>query len=202
MLGDFAKKGYFTYAGLGNKGDAKFSSGECAMFTGSSGAQATLRKLGKFDYSVNFLPYHDDLKGAPQNSIIGGATLWVLAQKDKSSYKGIAKFFSYLSSTEVQAKWHQQTGYAPITNAAYDATQASGYYKENPGTDVSVRQLNYKTPTANSKGLRFGNFVQGRQVIEEEMEQVFAGKKDAKAALDDAVKRANDILDKFAAANK
>jgi sn-glycerol 3-phosphate transport system substrate-binding protein len=202
MLGDFAKKGYFTYAGLGNKGDAKFSSGECAMFTGSSGAQATLRKLGKFDYSVNFLPYHDDLKGAPQNSIIGGATLWVLAQKDKSSYKGIAKFFTYLSSTEVQAKWHQQTGYAPITNAAYDATQASGYYKENPGTDVSVRQLNYKTPTANSKGLRFGNFVQGRQVIEEEMEQVFAGKKDAKAALDDAVKRANDILDKFAAANK
>jgi len=202
MLGDFAKKGYFTYAGLGNKGDAKFSSGECAMFTGSSGAQATLRKLGKFDYSVNFLPYHDDVAGAPQNSIIGGATLWVLTQKDKSVYKGIAKFFTYLSSTEVQAKWHQQTGYAPITNAAYDATKASGYYEKFPGTDMSVRQLNNKTPTANSKGLRFGNFVQGRQVIEEEMEAVFAGKKDAKAALDEAVKRANDILDKFAAANK
>ncbi len=202
MLGDFAKKGYFTYAGLGNKGDAKFSSGECAMFTGSSGAQATLRKLGKFEYSVNFLPYHDDVKGAPQNSIIGGATLWVLTQKDTSSYKGIAKFFSYLSSPEVQAKWHQDTGYAPITNSAYEATKKAGYYQQNPGTETAVLQLNHKTPTANSKGLRFGNFVQGRAVIEEEMEAVFAGKKDAKTALDDAVKRANDILEKFAAANK
>jgi len=59
-----------------------------------------------------------------------------------------------------------------------------------------------KPPTGNSKGLRFGNFVQGREVIEEEMEAVFAGKKDAKAALDEAVKRGNEILRKFEAANK
>jgi len=202
MLGDFVKKGYFTYAGLGNKGDAKFASGDCAMFTGSSGAQANIRKLNKFAFSVNYLPYHDDIKGAPQNSIIGGATLWVLSQKDKSVYKGIAKFFTYLSSVEVQAKWHQQTGYAPITNAAFEATQKSGFYKEFPGMDVAVRQLNYKKPTANSKGLRFGNFVQGRQVIEEEMEAVFAGKKDAKTAMNDAVKRGNDILTQFQKANR
>jgi sn-glycerol 3-phosphate transport system substrate-binding protein len=202
MLGDFVKKGYFTYAGLGNKGDAKFASGECAMFTGSSGAQANIKKLDKFPFSVNFLPYHDEIKGAPQNSIIGGATLWVLTQKDKSVYKGIAKFFTYLSSVDVQVKWHEQTGYAPITNAAYEATKKSGFYEQNPGTDVSVRQLNYKKPTANSKGLRFGNFVQGRQVIEEEMEAVFAGKKDAKTAMNDAVKRGNDILIQFQKANK
>ncbi len=202
MLGDFVKKGYFTYAGLGNKGDAKFASGDCAMFTGSSGARANIKKLDKFAFSVNFLPYHDDVKGAPQNSIIGGATLWVLSQKDPKVYRGIAKFFTYLSSVEVQAKWHQQTGYAPITNAAYDATKAAGFYTANPGTDIQVRQLNYKAPTANSKGLRFGNFVQGRKVIEEEMEAVFAGKKDAKTAMNDAVKRGNEILEQFQAANK
>jgi len=59
-----------------------------------------------------------------------------------------------------------------------------------------------KPATANSKGLRFGNFVQGREVIEEELEAVFAGKKAAKPALDDAVRRGNDILRKFQAANK
>jgi len=197
MLGDFVKKGWFTYAGLGNKGDAKFASGECAMFTGSSGAQANIKKLNKFAFSVNFLPYHDDIKGAPQNSIIGGATLWVLTQKDKNLYKGIAKFFTYLSSVDVQVKWHEQTGYAPITKAAYEAAKKAGFYEQNPGTDVSVRQLNYKAPTANSKGLRFGNFVQGRQVIEEEMEAVFAGKKDAKTAMNEAVKRGNAILEQF-----
>ena len=126
----------------------------------------------------------------------------MLSQKDKKVYAGIAKFFTYLSSVEVQAKWHQQTGYAPITNAAYDATKAAGFYTENPGTDIQVRQLNYKAPTANSKGLRFGNFVQGRKVIEEEMEAVFAGKKDAKTAMNDAVKRGNEILEQFQAANK
>jgi sn-glycerol 3-phosphate transport system substrate-binding protein len=202
MLADFAKKGWFTYSGRRNEGEARFFSGECAMLTSSSAAQANIRKNAKFDFSVNFLPYNDEIKGAPQNSIIGGATLWVMSGKKPQEYKGITKFFSYISSTDVQASWHQSTGYVPITNAAYEVTKKAGYYEKNPGTDVAIRQLNNKTPTPNSKGLRFGNYVQGREVIEEEMEAVFAGKKDAKQAMDDAVRRGNDILRRFEAANK
>ena len=202
MLGDFAKQGWFTYAGRTNQGDAKFSSGECAMFSGSAGAQAGIKKAAKFDWSVNFIPYHDDVKGAPQNSIIGGASLWVMGGKKPAEYKGVAKFLAYLSKPEVQMDWHTATGYVPITMASYEMTRKSGFYDKNPGSDVAVKELTNKPPTANSKGLRFGNFVQGREVIEEELENVFAGKKDAKTALDDAVKRGNEILRKFAAANK
>jgi sn-glycerol 3-phosphate transport system substrate-binding protein len=202
MLADFAKKGWFTYSGRRNEAEARFFSGECAIVTSSSAAQANIRKNAKFDFSVNFLPYNDEIKGAPQNSIIGGATLWVMSGKKPQEYKGVTKFFSYISSTDVQASWHQSTGYVPITNAAYDVTKKAGYYEKNPGTDVAIRQLNNKAPTPNSKGLRFGNYVQGREVIEEEMEAVFAGKKDAKQAMDDAVRRGNEILRKFEAANK
>jgi sn-glycerol 3-phosphate transport system substrate-binding protein len=202
MLADFAKHGWFTYSGRTNQAEARFFSGECAMLTSSSGAQANIRRNAKFDFSVNFLPYHDDIKGAPQNSIIGGATLWVMSGKKAPEYKGVTKFFSYLSSTEVQAAWHKATGYVPITNAAYAATRKEGYYEKVPGADVAVRQLTNKPPTPNSKGLRFGNYVQGREVIEEEMEAVFSGKKDAKTAMDDAVKRGNDILRRFEAANR
>jgi sn-glycerol 3-phosphate transport system substrate-binding protein len=202
MLADFAKQGWFTYSGRTNQAEARFFSGECAMLTSSSGAQANIRRNAKFDFSVNFLPYHDDIKGAPQNSIIGGATLWVMSGKKPAEYKGVTKFFSYLSSTDVQAGWHKATGYVPITNAAYEATRKEGYYEKVPGADMAVRQLTNKPPTANSKGLRFGNYVQGREVIEEEMEAVFSGKKDAKTALDDAVRRGNDILRRFEAANK
>jgi len=202
MLAGFAKNGWFTYSGRRNEAEAKFFSGECAMLTSSSAAQANIRRNAKFPFSVNFLPYNDGIKGAPQNSIIGGATLWVMTGKKPVEYKGIAKFFSYLSRTDVQAKWHQETGYVPITNAAYDVTKKSGFYEKNPGTDIANRQLANKAPTANSKGLRFGNFVQGREVIEEELEQVFAGKKDAKSALDSAVKRGNEILRRFESANK
>ncbi len=202
MLGDMAKQGMFTYAGRTNQGDAKFSSGECAMFSGSAGAQAGIKKAAKFDWSINFIPYHDDVKGAPQNSIIGGASLWVMGGKKPAEYKGVAKFFAFLSQPEVQMAWHTSTGYVPITKAAYELTRKSGFYDKNPGADMPVRQLTNKPPTANSKGLRFGNFVQGREVIEEEMEAVFAGSKDAKTAMNDAVKRGNEVLRRFQAANK
>jgi sn-glycerol 3-phosphate transport system substrate-binding protein len=202
MLVDFAKNGWFTYAGRKNEAEAKFFSGECAMLTSSSGAQANIRKNAKFDFSVNFLPYHDEIKGAPQNSIIGGASLWVMSGKKPEEYKGVAKFFSYLSQPELQVQWHEATGYVPITNAAYELAKKQGYYQKVPGADVAIKQLTYKAPTPNSKGLRFGNFVQGREVIEEELEAAFAGKKDAKTALDDAVRRGNELLRRFEAANK
>ena len=202
MLADMSKKGLFTYAGRTNQGDAKFSSGECAMFSGSTGAQAGIRKAAKFDWSINFIPYHDDVKGAPQNSIIGGASLWVMGGKKAPEYRGVAKFFSFLSRPEVQMDWHVKTGYVPITQAAYEMTRKSGFYKQDPGAELAVKQLTNKPPTSNSKGLRFGNFVQGREVIEEELEAAFAGRKDAKTAMDDAVKRGNDVLRKFEAANK
>ncbi|MBI2753492.1 MAG: sn-glycerol-3-phosphate ABC transporter substrate-binding protein UgpB [Betaproteobacteria bacterium] len=202
MLGDLAKKGEFTYAGRQNQAEAKFASGECAMLTSSAGAQGTIRRTAKFAWSINFIPYHDDVKGAPQNSIIGGASVWVMGGKKPEEYKGVAKFFAFLSRPEIQMEWHTGTGYVPITMAAYELTRKSGYYDKNPGADMPVKQLTLHNPTANSKGLRFGNFVQGREVIEEEMEAVFAGKKDAKTALDDAVRRGNEILRKFEAANK
>ena len=200
MLGELAKKGMFTYAGRTNQGDGKFASGECAMVTASAGAQATFRKNSKLDWSINFMPYYDDVTGAPQNSIIGGASLWVMGGKKPPEYKGVAKFFAFLSRPEVQMEWHVGTGYVPITLAAYELTRKSGFYDKNPGADMPVKQLTHKPPTPNSKGLRFGNFVQGREVIEEELEAVFAGRKDAKAALDEAVKRGNEVLRKFEAA--
>ena len=167
---------------------------------GSAGGFAQAMKDVRF--GIAMLPYYADVKGAPQNSIIGGATLWVLTGKPKDEYKGVAKFFSYLSSPDVQSKWHMQTGYVPITKAAYQHTRAQGFYDKFPGRDVAVEQLNLKTPTDNSKGLRIGNFVQIRDVMDEELEAVWAGQKTAKQALDAAVERGNKLLADFARANK
>ena len=172
------------------------------MATISAGALGATIKANKTDWELSFLPYHDDVKGAPQNSIIGGASLWVMSGRKAAEYKGVAKFFNFLSQPDIQMEWHIKTGYVPITKAAYELTRSSGFYDKNPGRDTAVRQLTNKPPTANSKGLRFGNFVQGRTVIEEELEAAFAGRKSAKAALDDAVRRGNEILRQFEAANK
>lgn len=201
MLADLAKRGMFTYVGRGSQGDGTFASGECAMATLSTGAQGLVRQQAKFKWSVHFLPYWDDVKGAPQNSIIGGASFWVMGGKTPNVYKGVAEFFHFLSTPQVQMDWHVFTGYLPITTAAYELTKKSGYYEKNPGAEVAIKQMNNKPPTANSKGLRFGNYVQGREAIEEEMEAAIGGKMDAKSALDEAVKRGNELLRKFQAAN-
>ena len=196
-LKEWNSKGYFSYAGRRNEAEAKFYSGECAMLTSSSAAQANINRNAKFKYAVSMLPYYADVQGAPQNTIIGGASLWVMAGKKPDEYKGVAKFLTYIAEPKRQAQWHQQTGYLPITPVAYDLTKSAGFYDKNPGTDISVRQMTGKAPTPNSKGLRFGGFVQIRDMFEEEMENMLAGKKDAKAALDSAVARGNEMLRRF-----
>jgi sn-glycerol 3-phosphate transport system substrate-binding protein len=198
---DWIKKGYFVYGGRKNEPEAKFYSGECAMMTTSSAAYATIRQQAKFKFAESTLPYYADVQGAPQNTIIGGASLWVLSGKKKEEYKGVAKFFTFLSQPDVAAEFAQLTGYVPITVAAYELTKKSGFYDKNPGTDVAVQQLIVKT-TANSRGVRAGNLPQIRDVIDEELEAVWAGKKTAKQALDEAVKRGNEIIDRFNRANK
>ena len=200
-LENMAKQGLFVYKGRNNTPDATFPSGECAMITASAGLLGAIKKNAKFDYGVATLPYYADVTGAPQNTVIGGGSLWVMAGKPADHYKGIAEFFKYLSSPEVQAASHQRTGYLPITTAAFKLTESEGFYKKNPGADVAVNQMIRKT-TDKSRGIRLGNFLQIRTIVDEELEQVWAGKKTAKQALDEAVKRGNEQLARFQAANK
>ena len=200
-LANLSKQGLFHYKGRAGAADPSFVSGECAMYTGSSAAYGNIKRNGKFASGIAPLPYYPDVNGAPQNTVIGGASLWVMSGKKAEEYKGVAAFFDHLSKADVQAKSHQQTGYLPITMSAYEMTEKSGFYKQNPGTDVSVNQMLRKT-TDKSRGIRLGNFVQIRAIVDEELEQVWAGKKSAKEALDTAVKRGNEQLERFEKANK
>jgi len=203
MLADWSKDKRFVYGGREGKSTALVTSGECAMHIASSGSASAIEAaLGKDKVGIAMMPYSPEVKAEPQNSIIGGATLWVLQGRPAAEYKGVAKFMSFLSGAEVQAQWHQQTGYVPITLAAAKLTEEAGFYKKNPGRDIAVKELTLHQPTENSKGLRIGNFPQIRDVVDEELELVWSGKKDAKAALDEAVKRGNELLRRFEAANK
>jgi sn-glycerol 3-phosphate transport system substrate-binding protein len=200
-LANMAKSGLFVYKGRNNAADATFVSGECAMVTGSSALSGSVKRNSKFAAGIGTLPYYPDVPGAPQNTVIGGASLWVMSGKKPEEYKGIGQFFNYLSQPEVAAKSHQRTGYLPVTKASFELTEKSGFYKQNPGYDVSVNQMVRKT-TDKSRGVRLGNFVQIRTIIDEELEGVWRGAKQPKEALDEAVKRGNEQLERFQKANK
>ena len=201
QLADWQTTKVFDYSGRATAAEPRFQNGECGIFIGSSATRADIRANSKFEIGYGMLPYWPDVEGAPQNTIIGGATLWVLRDRPREEYKGVAKFFAFLSKPEVQAAWHRNTGYLPITRAAFDLTRAQGFYDRNPGAAISIEQMTLKPPTENSKGLRLGSFVLIRDVIDDELEQAFSGKKSAQGALDSAVERGNRLLRQFERSN-
>ncbi|MEI4262660.1 sn-glycerol-3-phosphate ABC transporter substrate-binding protein UgpB [Roseovarius sp. D0-M9] len=200
-IADSQAEGTFQYGGRRGDSLPLFASGECAMWMNSSAYYAGIKEQADFEFGQAMLPLNSDVAEQPQNSIIGGATLWVLEGHDAEEYQGVAEFFNYMSRSEVQADWHQSTGYVPITTAAYELSQEQGFYEQEPGTDTAIKQLSLNEPTENSKGLRFGNFVQIRDIINEELEDLWAGNQSAAEALAEAAARGNTLLRNFEDAN-
>lgn len=192
-IADLAKDGTFKYGGRTSEAKNIFLSGECGILTESSGGLGDIVKSG-MNYGIGQLPYDSDAPGAPQNTIPGGASLWVFGGKSDETYKGVAAFFQYLSQTDVQEYLHQTSGYLPVTMAAYEATKASGFYDKNPGRETPITQMMGKPPTENSKGVRLVNLPQVRDIENEEFEKMLAGQQTAQQALDNAVERGNAAI--------
>ncbi|TFG81441.1 MAG: sn-glycerol-3-phosphate ABC transporter substrate-binding protein UgpB [Spirochaetales bacterium] len=197
-----SKDKVFIYGGRENKANPLFTSGQVGMHFESIGGYANFKNTCKFDFGVARLPYYPEVAGAPQNSIIGGASLWVFGGKSKNEYKGIAEFFTFLSTPEIQALWHQNTGYLPITTAAYELTKSQGFYVTNPGPEIAIKQLLNKAPTKNSMGIRFGNFASIREVEDQTWEDILAGKISVKDGLARMVLYGNAQLREFQRLNK
>lgn len=202
VLTSWHKAEYYTYSGRTDEGEKRFARGECAILAASSSRQGDMRRAAKFDWEVAQLPHYDDFAGAPHHTLIGGAGLWAMAGKKQDEYRASAKFLGYLVQPEVQAEWHQTTGYVPVTTAAYELTKKSGFYTKHPGEEVAVKQLLIHGPSKDSRGIRIGHFPEIRAIIEEELEQAWAGKKTPKDVLDHAVERGNALLRKFELANR
>jgi sn-glycerol 3-phosphate transport system substrate-binding protein len=192
-IADLAADDTFRYGGRTSEAKQLFLSGECAIMTESSGGLGDVLNSG-MNYGLGQLPYYPEAEGAPQNTIPGGASLWVFAGKSDEEYAGVAAFFDFLSQTEIQARLHQVSGYLPVTMAAYEATKESGFYEENPGREIPITQMMGKEPTANSRGIRLVNMPQVRDIQNEEFEKMLAGEQDAQTALNNAVERANAAI--------
>ncbi len=192
-IADLAKDGTFRYGGRVSEGKQLFLSGECGILNESSGGLGDIVKSG-MNFGTGQLPYEPEAKNAPQNTIPGGASLWVFAGKTDEKYKGIAAFFNFLSKTEIQSRLHQVSGYLPVTLAAYEDTKKSGFYEKNPAREIPIKQMMGKAPTENSKGVRLVNLPQVRDIENEEFENMLAGKQTAQETLDKIVERGNAAI--------
>ncbi|HEV8441585.1 MAG TPA: sn-glycerol-3-phosphate ABC transporter substrate-binding protein UgpB [Methylomirabilota bacterium] len=201
QLAAWQKDNIYSYGGRAGTADPKFVSGECAMYIQSSALIGGFTKGVKFGWATGQLP-HWGPPYAKATSIIGGATLWVMKGKPAAENRGTAQFLKFIADTNQQMWWHVTTGYLAISNTAVKNLEAGYHFKRNPDQFTAFAQLTKGKATSNSQGIRLGNFVQIRDVIEAELENIFAGKKTAKQGLDDATAKSNEILKDFAAQNK
>jgi len=195
MLASWRKSGYFTYLGRADEAEQRFAAGECMVLTSSSASYAELRERARFEVGVAPLPYFDDFDAAPQNTLVRGSALWVLAGRGGAAETaGVARFVDFLSRADVQAEWHQRTGNVPLTRIAYELTRAQGFYRKQPGYEVAVRQVVIRNPTPESGDSRLGALPRIRVIANEELESVWNGGKTPLEALNAAVERGNDLL--------
>ena len=172
-----------------------FFSGRCATVVLSTAWQGTLERDATFEWGAAPLLHESDLDR--KNSTIGGATFWTLKGHNAEEYKGVAAFFSYLATPDVQIAYSKATGYVPVTTSAYAKMKAEGFFKEKPGREVPILSLKWTPTTKNSWGTRFGNWVQARKAIGAELENALAGTKTVEQAFNDAVRRGNESLRQF-----
>jgi sn-glycerol 3-phosphate transport system substrate-binding protein len=220
-LAGWQKDNIYSYGGRAGTADPKFVNGDCGIYIQSSALISGFTRSIKYDWGTGELPHW----GAPYKkatSIIGGATLWVLKGKPQAEYRGVARFLDFLSKPEQQMWWHVNTGYLAISNTAVRNLEQGYHFVKNPKQYTAFAQLTglpatapaamkdkkaappkaERVATPNSSGLRLGNFVQIRDAVEAELENVFGGKKPVKQGLDDAVAKSNALLKEFAATNK
>lgn len=194
-LSKWMNDGVLQIAGQGLSPEQLFTSGTCATYIASTAAHAGIESGAKFDWSATYMPHEEGVE--PKNSTIGGGALWVLKGKTDEEYAGAAAFIDYVASPETQVWWSKATGYVPVTNAAYDALKTQGYFNDHPTREIAILQLSRGTPTDNSRGFRFGNHNQSMQILVEEIQGVWTGQKSPQEALDNAVRRGNEILRQY-----
>ncbi len=195
-VAEWQQKGFFQYAGRFSEEPEKlFASEKCAMLFQGANRLPLINRQADFPIGVGYMPYWNKFTKAPHNLNIGGSSLWVFKGFSEKEYRGVVQFFEYISSTEIQAFWHQKTGYLPITDAAYYLTKKKGFYKNNPAAEIAVLEVMNKPPTAYTRGIRLPNYMNVRDVIIDHLEKAFDCQLPAKEALDQAVIEGNKLLE-------
>ena len=187
-------------AATGATSQDTFAQNICTFYFGSIASHSSvhLKAVEGLNWNVAMLPIYAGTER--RNSVVGGASLWVLSGKSEAEYRGAAEYMKFVALPE-QEKWFiANTGYIPVTKTAFDELTAEGFYNDAPfkGREVAMKQLTFTEPGPLTRGYRLGSMIQTRAEWKSEVEAAFNGQKTMQEALDTAVERSNAMLAKFA----
>ncbi|MFV0284016.1 MAG: extracellular solute-binding protein [Castellaniella sp.] len=175
----------------GTKSISRFAQGECAVLMSSSGHIGEFLTRRSLRYAVSGLPYYPEVTRKPGNPFISGAGLWVM-KSEKSVTDATVAFLGWLSQPEQAARWYQQTGFLPLTQAAFDATPSSYYAKLGQWRDLVAVYSNKAALTA--QGFRIHNYPAIRTRFQKILDSALSGQQPAVTALNAASAEANRLV--------
>ncbi len=192
---DLVEKDVVAYGGREYSANQDFLAGEVAMLIQSTSSLSSIMESANFEVGTTFLPRFEG-QGIG-NSVIGGASLWVMQGHSDEEYAAVVEFFKYLSKTDVTIQWHKDTGYFPSTNAAVKTLMDDRWFSDNPNYLTAFLQVlsGVQSPAAN--GVLLGNFVEIRDIVDTAVEEAFTGALTAEEALDKADEQADNVLQDY-----
>ncbi|MGE8102335.1 extracellular solute-binding protein [Allorhizobium sp. NPDC080224] len=197
-LKEWQDAGMFAFYGAGwNDNQKPFEEGKVALWVGSSGSFGGLLKTATMPFAATLMPNWSGIAGSGTNSFIGGAALFAMAGKSAEENKCTGDFFNFIASPEIQYYYHKETGYVPLTTAAYELAKKDGHYDRTPQAEVGLQQL--MLPGGEwSKGYRMGFYPQIRDVMNREFVKIFSGEVTVEDAFKTIEAESNEILARFA----
>ena len=190
LMSSWYKSRYLHIFGRGDEAVPMFSGGQCQVLTARSSAWPQIKRDAKFDVGVAALPFHDDIRDAPRHTLADGASLWVTAGRSATETQTIARFVSFMLDPDRQAKWALATGFIPLNRAGMVAISPVDAPTVDGVVRVALRQLSGKAGAPAAQVSASAGNPRVRALLDEELEELWADRKPAKAVLDTAVMRA------------
>lgn len=182
-MASWFKSRFLVVFGRGDEADEHFAGGECGMIVTGSHLFPVFQTAG-IDVGVARLPYHEGYFGAPAHTVADGRALWIGRGRSKVEYRAVARFVQFLMRPETQDELVRAGGFLPFSRAGRAAFRALPTTTGTPQQTIALAQI---------EGARVAWPTRlappARQVLDEELEAVWADRKPAKEALDTAVAR-------------
>lgn len=170
----------------------RFAQGECAVLLSVSGNIGEFRAASKLNFGVTGLPYYPEITKEPGNPFLSGSALWLIAGQSKESDSASAAFLSFLAQPKQASRWHQETGYLPVTQQAFEAAGDS-YYKKMDKWATLVAAHGGAADDA-ARGFRVNNYPEIRDMFQQHIVHALAGNQPAMTALKSASTEAGKLM--------
>lgn len=172
-----------------------------AMTIGTSAALGTVLaalrggiapSVAEEDLGVGFMPGPN---GSPA-VLVGGASLWIAADKGDAQTAAAWDFVQYLVSAEAQSQWSAATGYLPLNDGAAALEPLKTIYADDPRFSVAYESLVSTPDDPTAVGPLLGPQREVRLLTARALAAVFNGT-DPATALAEAATQANTLLTEY-----